>query len=222
MSSPKKRYALILVLFICHLSVFGQDFLMSFRGGVSAFRGETSKDASFLIEELGQDYSIIGYLPLDNAQWQISAELAYSHAMAERDLLGSNNFVVGTYKATSTHYYLGVGARYVFNKDARGFSLYSGQFLPYVGLSMGLLNFQNSTNRELVPASGFKISEEMFWGFTGQLELGFTIMLNDQVGLGAFGAGRLGTSDYWDGIDGLTNFTDWMMRGGVQLSYAFD
>jgi hypothetical protein len=222
MTSHQKKPLLLFLILISHLTVSGQDFLVNFRGGVSAFRGETSKEAEFLIEELGQDYSIIGYIPLDNAQWQVSAELSYSHAMAERDLLGGENFVIGTYKTTAVHYFLGAGMRYVFNSDAKGFNLYGGQFLPYIGLSAGLLNFQNSTNQELIPVSGFKISEEMFWGFTGQLELGFTIMLDDQIGLGAFGAGRLGTSDYWDGIDGLTNFTDWMMRGGIQLTYAFD
>jgi len=222
MNQPTLRNGLLLLAFLISSCLVAQDLILDMRAGISAFRSETSKNADFLIEELGQDFSLHLSFPLDNAQWSITGELGYSHTMAERDLIRGNNVIVGIYKTTAIHYFLGAGVRYVFSKDAQNYNLYSGQFLPYLGVSVGGVNFQNSTNRELVPANGFEISEKMHWGLATQAEAGFTVMLNDQWGLGGYMSWRLGFSDLWDGIDGLTQYDDWLVRGGISVTYGFD
>lgn len=209
-----------LSIFSTELSAQNESYL-SVRAGLMAFRGETSKNADFLVEELGPEISVMYQYSLPNGRWRVFGEFSYGMTQAQRGIEIAPNVISDIYQTTSEHFFFGLGVRHFFNSDLRRYDVYQGQFLPFVGVSVGGVMFQNATNIELIEASGYIISEEMQGGFAVQGEAGLTYMLDDYWGLGVYFNLRPGFSDLWDGIDGLTIYNDYIFRSGLSLLYTF-
>lgn len=143
MISIKKAFFVLVILLAFQIVGLSQSLIVDLRLGAAGFRGETSKGAA-LLEELGQDFSLKAYRPFKKSKWQLSGEFSYSHTMIELDLASKNNTNLANYKATAIHYYLGAGARYMLNEDIEvieDIKFNKAQFLPYLDISVGLLNF---------------------------------------------------------------------------------
>mgnify|MGYP006267010615 CR=1 FL=1 len=213
----------LLLAITCLLSATllqAQDARWAFRGGIMAFRGETT-ELGGLMEEPGIDFSMLGSLPFENARWRGYIELAYGQSPAERDV-SENELGTSIYRTTSRHLFAGVGIKHIFNSNLNRYVPYQGMFNPYVAANVGAVRYRNTSNFELLDIEGFEIVEEPRWSLGVQGEAGAEILLDENWYLLAFGTLRYGFDDGWDGLDFNSLNDDWVVRLGLGFGYLFD
>jgi hypothetical protein len=217
-----KKPLAILIIFLNTSLVFGQRIFLDLRAGSASFRSETSADG-LDFGELGVDAALLGALPLKNEQWQLTTEVVYTSIRGKRDLVNDVNIKIGEYNTNANHLFIGSGVRFIANPELRSYYGIKSSLLPYVGILAGAVTYENKSNAESAALlSGFTYSEAIFWEFTAQTEAGLIYMLSRNWGFGGYVVGRLGFSDFWDGMDGTTQYNDIIVRFGINATYNFN
>lgn len=228
LSTPIRGILVMLAIFISFKSQaqHSQVFLGT---GLATIQGETT-DEFFFADELGMHFSSKYLYSLANEQFVFYGEASHTSAELYRQFSskeGLNKFFYNKFNQT----YLGAGMRFYLNKSINKINPYNGQILPYVALSLGVVNtsrdiniHDNRVNLQFKspptdPMKGYKVTTGTNVEVTGQLETGVAYVINSQFSLEVFGAGRPGFDDTWDGITGITDKNDWHLSGGVGLTY---
>jgi len=197
--------------------------------GINSIRGEVT-DQDLFSEDYGLDYSLKYLQPLKDERLVLTGEANYSSAKLFRTFSNEERTKIFLNEFSQT--YVGVGMRFIFNREVNKYTPYQGQILPFVGLSMGAV----STSRNITvddnlprffktepkdPAQGYDFHEGNTLEFNGQIEGGVTIVITPLLSISASGAARPGFSDTWDGITGTGNGNDWIVRTNVGVEYGF-
>ncbi len=195
------------------------------RVGTVGVRGETTTQP-IMKEDYGFDISGTFMYPLANEQFNVFAEVNYSTAKLE-DVFSSNYYFKNgapsnVITSSVGHAYFGAGMRFYLTGEVRRFNPYFGQILPFVGLSAGFTHISTDVDFPTGYDVSFDIAEKSFTEFAFQLDGGVVFVLDKQWAVELYGAARPGISDYYDGIKGISDVKDWLVRLGVGVQYRLD
>lgn len=217
-------------LFAVLISLIGYSQKPSIQVGVglASVAGELSSDNP-LQDPIGMDYSLSYILPFGNERWAFMAESNFSHQNMSHDfsknakILYKNGQAIPTplFQSASRQTYLGVGLRFYLTGTINRYNPYKGQILPYISISVGALNSSITLQGEESVPADYGLHEGSTFEATGQFGGGIGYVFNRDIIIEVFGALRPGFSDYWDGIQGITNTKDWLARGGLGIQYKF-
>lgn len=197
--------------------------------GLATIQGETT-DEFFFADELGIHVSTKYLYSFKNEQFVFFGEASHTNVNLFRQFKAREGFSEFFYNNLNQTY-LGSGLRFYLTNSIDKINPYFGQVLPYVSVSLGLVN----TSRDIIvdgnlpstqgkkpisnPLDHYEITDGNTLEVTGQVEGGVAFVLNNSFSLEIFGSGRPGFSDTWDGIKGVTNRNDWHLGGGLGLTY---
>lgn len=199
------------------LPLLSQTSAVSFHAGLCNVRGETSDGIK---DNYGVDFSAVYTNLFLNSPWLFVGEISHSAANIEHSFYPDTSF-----QTLFNQTYAGIGFRYSNNpfkkKNRRRRRPKPGDFLPYVGFGFGLAQTINSSdNPEYVPP-GYKTNNGTEYEALIQLEGGAMIRITKQLSLEGYFISRTAGTDGWDGITGIGNGNDWLIRGGLGLYYEF-
>jgi hypothetical protein len=118
------------------------------------------------------------------------------------------------------HYFVGAELKTYLASSAWIYNPYPGRILPYLGLGLGA-SFTNNTLRGDTPPPAFTIQEGLNVSGAANITLGIEVNLNKKASITASGTGRLGNSDFWDGMAGTGNAKDVLVSFQLGLTYRF-
>ncbi|AEV31149.1 hypothetical protein [Owenweeksia hongkongensis] len=211
---------LLISLFLVK-NVAAQTSALSLHAGLCNVRGETSDGIK---DNYGVDFSAVYTNLFLNSPWLFVGEVSHSSANIEHSFEPDTVF-----QTMFNQTYLGVGFRYStnpFEKKRRGRSRRRrrprpGDFLPYVGFGFGFAQTINSSDTPEYIPPGYETNDGTKYEALIQLEAGATIRLTKQVLLEGYFISRTAGNDGWDGIIGIGDGKDWLIRGGLGLIYEF-
>lgn len=191
--------------------------------GTSSFRGETSNDEEFLLDELGVSaYAFYSYWLENNSQWQIIGRLNYNQINAKIDIIVNDTGVAVPYQTNSTMFFIESGIRYYLDSDLNRYVPENGQGGFFGGILVGANLFSNNINAPRIGNdSTIVLSEKLQVSPSIIMEVGYRIFYTRYWAIEATIGFRHGFDDLWDGIAGHTRFNDWIVNGSVGFSYSF-
>lgn len=201
---------LIGIILLGH-SLYAQTSYLGVRAGLCNLRGELTENIS---ENYGADLSVHYNSLFLNSPWMFTAEISHSQAFLK------HNFVEDqTYSCTFGQTYLGAGFKFTVNQQIMRRPK-AGQFFPFAGFGFGLTQTTIS-NINHPPSGGYEIADGTIVDAAIQLEVGAMLRLTKQWSIEGYFITRTSGSDDWDSVIGTGKWKDWLIRGGVGLTYMF-
>lgn len=212
-------FCVTLLLSFYAQNAIAQTSSLAFHLGLCNVRGETSDGIK---DNYGVDFSATYTNMFLNSPWLFVGELSHSTANIKHDFEEDT-----TFQSFFNQTYAGAGFRLSTNpfekrrKRGRRRRPRPGDFLPYIGFGIGFAQTINSSDTPEYIPSGYETNDGTKYEALIQLEAGATLRLTKQVSLEGYFISRTAGSDGWDGIIGIGDGKDWLIRGGLGLIYEF-
>lgn len=189
---------------------------MNIQGEAASFDWNNPYDLS----DVGLDAGFSFIKTLQNEQLRIVVEGNYQTGQHIRNWgTESNPTLLGSRFRSSS---ILIGSRYVLNPMVNRYHYYAGQFLPFVGLSVGASSVSAEVSGDEAFLQSFTTLQGTELAPIGEFQVGAELVVYENVRVFAMGAMRITTSDYMDGIEGSTGLGDVIYRGVIGASYDFN
>ena len=205
-----KFFSLLTTILFFIPALYSQTYSIGIRAGLCNIRGEVTNN---LGENYGADLSLNYTFLFINSPWMFTSELSHSQAALKQNFNQDDDF-----RCSFGQSYLGAGFKFSLNpKISR--RPRPGQFFPLLGFGFGVTQTTLS-KLENPPPPGYETFSGTKFQAAMQLEFGAMVRINRELSFEGYFITRTSGSDDWDAIIGTGKRKDWLIRGGVGLTYA--
>lgn len=216
-----QKIAILIALLLTCLATWGQNAHhgIGFRAGLMDIRGETTQDI-MEVSQVGVEGSVLHYYRFEDARWMWINELQ----MHREDV--SHNFGSKQkpqfYAARVHSVSMATGIRFNFNNALNYYHSYEGLTSPFVGLHAGIAGSEAAQDQtpEAFPTA-FTPNTERVYGYFGELTIGLSVAMGARYSLELYSGVRYFNNDDLDGLAGVTEVDDVIVRLGLGLTYRF-